>query len=1103
MTTLDQIVRIDRRFARSARLDADLKGTPPLIGYVMQASTAKALLTMANAQADAGQGAFTWTGPYGGGKSSAALLVGNLVGGQGEGRQIARDLAGPALTAAFETAFPDTDGPWTVVPVTGSRESLRAVVAEACRAALGWKKPVFERALSADDALIDEILRSAHQGRSGVLLFLDELGKLLEHAAGAGGDVHLLQDIAERASRSEGRLVVVGILHQAFDQYAARAARDSREEWVKVQGRYQDISFLTAADESVALLGRAIQCDRRPAEAMDGAQKVAIAVGGRRPTDVEVLSQALASAWPLNPVTALLLGPVSRQRFAQNERSVFGFLSSAEPFGFQAHLAQTDTSARSLTYGPDELWEYLAANFGMALTTGPDGARFSLAFEAIDRAAAKGGPLHVALTKAAATIEFFRNGSGLAVALDFMKAAAPQADPSDVEKAIADLVDWAILMEQPRLGGYALFAGSDFDLEDAINRSRDAHALDAEELARLPDRVGLGFAAAKRHYFATGALRTFELSVQLVGPGDGAKTLADRLADRKVRGSGVLVLLVSDGEVGADRLKTLAKDTARALKGRDVVAAVGSAPDSPGLREDASELLAIERVLRELPQLEGDRIARREAAARQSACIDALQQRLEAALDTAAWWLAPRPDRSISEPLAIVCSALADAAFPDAPVLKSELLQRDKPSSNAMAAVRELCHRMVLHTAEKDLGFDGYPAAMGLYLTVLQPFGLHRPTPSGAYDFFAPKEIGPGATLGVAWQSMEAEREITLADVYATWAKPPIGMKAGVMPVLALANIMARRDRLALYIDGVFQTELNDVFVDRLLQKPAEIRLRRIERSDREAAFLEGLARRFEVETPATSLMIAQAIFRRFENLPAYAQRSSRLSDLSKKVRDVVLKASDPEALLFDALPEALDDALSAEVVHKAVLEAEQLYPALLNQLVDRLAEALRTDATTFAGLAERYETIRGLTNDWAFDALGMRAAAFEGGERDIEGLSGLLLHKGPEGWSDGDAEQAFVELMRLGRRFRELEAVAEVRGRPSGAEGMAVVLGLRPKDDPFIRSFNLSRQEQTVAGDLASQILAMLTSKDGGGDVKLAALARAAEALAREETAA
>ena len=722
---LAHIVEIDRRFARSARIDSDLKGTPPLVGYVLQTSTAKALVTMANAQIDSAQGAYTWTGPYGGGKSSAALLVGNLVGGSAETRRIAKDIAGPEVSALFAEAFPEKDGAWTVVAVTGSRASLRDVITDASRDALGWSKAVATRAAESNDALIEALLNGARHRRSGILLLLDELGKLLEHAAADSADVHLLQDLAERSTRSEGRLVVIGILHQAFEQYAAKAQKDARDEWIKVQGRYQDISFLTGADESVALLARAVRCDMRPERAIAAALAVAEAVAKRRPTDAARLAETLAATWPLNPVTALLLGPVSRQRFAQNERSVFGFLGSAEPFGFQDHLTATDPQASRVTYDPDQLWDYLAANFGMALASGTDGARFSLAFEAIDRAAAKGSALHVSLTKSAAVIEFFRNGSGVALAEDFLFAAAPYATPGDVRAAIVDLLEWAVLIAQPRIGGYALFAGSDFDLEEALAKLTEAGALSAEQLATLPQRVGLGFAAAKRHYFKTGALRTFEVVLQLVTSSNKAKGLAASLAERRYKGSGMLVLLLSDGDVLPAKVRNLCKSIAKVLSETQTVAAVGCVPNSYWLRPNAGELFAIERLTRENPRLEGDRIARREIAARHSACVDLVYRDLDAALNGARWWLAPQPEQPLSEPLPIVASALADIAFNKSPVLASELLQRDRPSSNAMAAVRELCHAMVTRGTEPNLGFEGYPAGMGLYLTVLEPFGLH------------------------------------------------------------------------------------------------------------------------------------------------------------------------------------------------------------------------------------------------------------------------------------------------------------------------------------------------------------------------------------------
>ena len=1099
MSALSEVVSINRRFARSARLDVDLNGSPPLVGYVLQASVAKSLAVLAESQIESGQGAFTWTGPYGGGKSSAALLVANLVGGTPENRTMARTIAGPDLVSLYERAFPESEDRWVVVPVTGSRVGLREAISVSCGTALDWSEETRAAALASDTNLLRALLAAVGEARSGILIVLDELGKLLEHAAADGGDIHLLQDLAEHSARSAGRLVVIGILHQAFDQYATRVAREGRQEWAKVQGRFQDIPFLAGADETVALLGRAISCANRPHSAEHWAGEVAAAVARRRPTETTALAEALCETWPLNPVTALLLGPVSRQRFAQNERSVFGFLSSAETAGFQDHLRTARLDTDRVTYNPDQLWDYLAANFGMALASGSDGGRYSLAFEAIDRAAAKGSPSHVAVTKAAAVIEFFRNGSGLALADDVLTAALPHASPDVLRAVIDDLLEWAVLIRQPRLGGYALFAGSDFDLEDAISRA--IGPLDPDQLAATPQRVGLGFAVAKRHYFRTGALRTFEVMLQSAVKGDAIDSMVDKLRARTSKRTGCLVLLISDGSLNAREIEARSKDLAKALAGQGIIAAVASAPNSYLLRAHAAELFAVERVLRESPQLQGDRIARRESAARRSTCVDAVHRELETALDGAKWWLTSEPRTPVREPLAIVASELADTAFYQAPVLKSELLQRERPSASAMAAVRELCHAMVERTNQPDLGFSGFPAEMGLYLTVLRPFGLHAEVRPGEFDFRDPSDEGDGASLRPAWEVLNRAQDVTLGEVYRTWAGPPYGLKAGVMPVLALASIMARRDKLAVYVDEVFQTAIDTVFADKLLQRPDGIRLRRIDRSVRETAFLHGLARSLGLGEESTALPVAQALFRRYDALPTYARRTESLAPIARAVRGIVLHARDPEALLFQQLPEVLDDALASDVVHAALVEAEAVYSRMLDNLRLALARALGVDADTFEGVAARAAAIKDLTNDFAFEAFAMRAAAFDGeGTRgDVEGLASLLLHKPPRNWSDRDREQALLEIARLGRRFRELEALAVVRDRRSTSEALALVVGVDAATPPVLWSFELTENERAVANPLADRVLRVLTTDPSLTRVQLAALARAVASLAMD----
>jgi hypothetical protein len=1094
MTKLSTNVAIDRRFARSARLDADLNGTPALVGYVLQASVAKALNTLGESQCDSHQGAYTWTGPYGGGKSSAALLLANLIAGSKGNRKIARGIAGEALTTLYTEAFPDPRGRWKVVAVTGSRARLRDAIIEAATVALDWSSAQAELYAASDDKLITALITGGETPSSGTLLILDELGKLLEHEALEGGDVHLLQDLAEHASRSKGRLVVIGILHQSFEQYSARAARDARQDWAKVQGRYQDIAFLSGADETVALLGRAIAASH-PRDAEERASVVAEAVAKRRPTEIATLTQALADTWPLNPVTALLLGPVSRARFAQNERSVFGFLSSAEPSGFQEFLERTDEDGT--TYDPAMLWDYLATNFGMSLAGGTDGSRFSLAFEAIERAGAKGSAVHVALTKASAVIEFFRNGSGVALSEDFLILSVPGTPAKTVKAAIKDLIDWAVLIKQPRLGGYALFAGSDFDLEEAIGRA--VVPVDSLQLEGIPQRVGFGFATAKRHYFVTGALRTFEIALQVVTPEDTVVSLAARVLARAQRGSGLLLLTLGDGDLPRQAVDALAKATAKLLQDKGRVIAIGGAGESYALRSAAAELMAVERVFRDHPQLEGDRIARREIAARQSQCIDELHRKLEAALEGAKWYLAPAPGKAHSAALAIVASALADVGFARSPILKSELLQRDKPSSNSMAALRDLAHAMANSYALKQLGMTGYPAELGLYLTVLKPFGLHREIEPGAFEFADPDDSREGHSLRPAWEVLDNAGDRALDETYAIWAAPPYGLKAGVMPVITLAYMLARRETVAVYIDGIYQAAIDDVVVDKLLQKPGSFRMRRIDRSVRETAFLSGLAQLLGIGHSDASLPVAAALFQRFEALPIFAKRTMRIDADARKVRSVVMKADDPERLLFDDLPGAIGERLTPEVIHAAIVAVEAAYPALLDELRLALARALGIDPQDFGGVAERTMLIKGLTNDYNFDAFADRAAAIEQKTGDIESLVSVLLHRPARSWSDRDREEALTEIARYGRRFRELEALAVVRDRKSHTEALALVVGLDPKIPPLVRSFVLSEKEKVTAAGMADRLVATLRADNKGSRLQLAALARAVAMLAAE----
>ena len=78
---LAEHVNVTRRFQRAIRIDLDLGDPGALEGFICPPSSAGVLKTMARHVAENSQGAFTWTGPYGSGKSSLVVALSALLNG--------------------------------------------------------------------------------------------------------------------------------------------------------------------------------------------------------------------------------------------------------------------------------------------------------------------------------------------------------------------------------------------------------------------------------------------------------------------------------------------------------------------------------------------------------------------------------------------------------------------------------------------------------------------------------------------------------------------------------------------------------------------------------------------------------------------------------------------------------------------------------------------------------------------------------------------------------------------------------------------------------------------------------------------------------------
>ena len=234
---------------------------------------------------------------------------------------------------------------YIAILATGTRESLAACLLESLTNSLQKQgkqkllnkllkgKPIDYSTRVVVDVFEELASLAKKDGALGIIVIVDELGKLLEYAAlhPDGSDIHLLQEMAEAASRSqEHPLWFITILHQEFSNYAFRLGKKHQQEWAKVQQRFFEIPCILDDIDSFQLISSAMNCDRKIVSKNKYIQAQIKLCSKLAPKGHEINFEKWAlSSYPLHPTTLVLLPSLFR-RFGQGERSLFSFISANE-----------------------------------------------------------------------------------------------------------------------------------------------------------------------------------------------------------------------------------------------------------------------------------------------------------------------------------------------------------------------------------------------------------------------------------------------------------------------------------------------------------------------------------------------------------------------------------------------------------------------------------------------------------------------------------------------------------------------------------------------------------------------------------------------------
>ena len=658
-------------------------------------------------------------------------------------------------------------------------------------------------------------------------------------------------------------------------------------------------------------------------------------------------------------------------------------------------------------------------------------------------------PLDVQLVKHAALLGFAGGLAGLQATAPTL--AATTGTSLDVATSSLSRLREARALSYRSFGEtYHVWQGSTFDLEGALREAREAvpQRTPLADLLRgvLPPRP----VVARRHSYRTGTTRVFDVVY-------ASDTDAPRVATAKRRTDGRIVYVLPEADEAVEvveRLRQATDDPMVLLAVPDGIAA---------LRENVRDLAFLDWVREHAEALQGDAAARREVAEQRAALAAEVERRLSRLLAADAtgrnpctWIRAGEPFRiADARALQSTLTRVCDEVYPHAPEVWNELLNRRRPSSSAVRGLKLLLDGVVHRADEPRLGIEGTPAEFGMYASVLQEAGLHRQDESGRWHFGRPApDLRPGCAA--VWDAIaeillrDGGAAVPLHSIYGRLSASPYGVRPGLIPVFLFAFVAHVRDEIAFYESDTFVRDLTFETVERLLKSQEKgqdtftLQWVRIEGERAEAlgALAPLLGLPATVDQP---LPVAIRLLQHVHDLPLYVRRTGSLSESTVAVREALHRATDPTALLFEALPKACGlpplrttsdgdrkarTAMFAERLGLALRDLSGAYDHLLDEIGDRLARAFHLRSLSAEQrrheLAERALALLPAASDLSLRAFLVRATdEILDTQGWTESLAALLARRPPSQWADADLDQFDAGLREIADAFHKLEPLA------------------------------------------------------------------------------
>ncbi len=747
-------------------------------------------------------------------------------------------------------------------------------------------------------------------GYAGIYIIFDEFSKYIEgHEKDTfSKDMKVLQDMCELSERSsKGRMFITFVAHKSIKEYGTKLSADMRNAFRGVEGRIKEVLFVVSSQNNYELIANVLKKDEAARQRISEIRRY---YGNAMKSynfscfsglfdEEDFRRYVVEGCFPLMPLTAYMLLHIS-EKVAQNERSIFTYLSHDEKGSVCRLIEECDEDIESCGITADTVYDYFKNLFREEASDTVIHNEWLKAEYALSKTADE---TENKLIKIIALINIIDIPDELSADVPELSAALNLSD-DECRAVIDSLLEKKIIIYRSRKHAYSFYNNVGVDIQKEISDKAVRLQSDVDVLGALKELAECDYVLPKKYNQIYSMTRYFEYV--FMSPEQIVKLPSPDILFEQHFSDGKIVVLISENAVDyTQELSSRLKDN------RIVVLVTHESFDKV---ESIRRYIAAQNLLKDKSFIEDNVVLSQELV---NYCDDIsyeITQYLAAAFNPESGACAVyhngeefRSGFRNGFTFNMFLSSIMTEYYNNAPIVNNELINRQNISAQNKKARNKIID-MLLESEDCSALEKGTSPEATIYRAVLVNTGI-----------LGKAELDKGCEFVLS----EIEHFIARCDankcsfklLYERLMGSGYGLRKGIIPIyvaFCLAKlqdkpIVSLKDR-EVNIDAVILGNINDAPSDYYLYVEHE--------SMEKQKYIEGLSGLFAVKVKASCTAsdreILDGILRWYRALPQASANIGRVVDVHENMASVLrrlcaaLRYQDynPHEFLFKVLPE-------------------------------------------------------------------------------------------------------------------------------------------------------------------------------------------------------